>query len=270
MAVYFLGCDMGGWHTKKGDALAVCKWSEGCLEPVGEDLQPGSFFYPCAEGGPVVRVLRQALAEDSQIVIGIDGALAWPTAFADLVLAAPRAEVSAQFQCADGCLSNPILYRETERFIGKRVLKPGDRPLSAVGDKFGNNSSKTQALVSWFSTRLPEMYRPPFDKWDTNTARAAKYSLIEVYPKASMKCRRFADLAWPGGSLTMSQHGKSDRDDAKRAAMTAVCYAAAVGIIPGATEYPAMLTPDDGIRAGACEEHLVTKEGWIFCPCDRE
>jgi hypothetical protein len=40
---------------------------------------------------------------------------------------------------------NRYLYRQTERFVQQQT---GHHPLSAPGDKFGNNSSKAQVPVT--------------------------------------------------------------------------------------------------------------------------
>ena len=151
--VYFFECDMGGWHTKKGDALAICKWNEGAWEFLKPECK--NFFYPTPEKGLVERHLRAALEANARIIIAIDAALAWPIGFVELVQNAPSANHLASF-IPTGSIYNPYLYRETERFVKKFVLTGNkERPLIAPGDKFGNNSSKAQTLAAWFKAKLP-------------------------------------------------------------------------------------------------------------------
>ncbi len=111
--IYFIGCDMGGWHTDNGDAMAVLKWSEGQpTKPIS--AQCGIFFYPIEEHGPLESAIVRAHEDGGRIVISIDAALAWPSRFVELASMAPRAQHEASFILADA-ISNPYLYRETER-----------------------------------------------------------------------------------------------------------------------------------------------------------
>lgn len=253
LPIYFIGCDMGGWHGDN-DAVAVCKYSNDNLEHVCEEK--GKLFFSVSEC--VTEVIKLARDENAQIIIGIDAALAWPVEFVNLVNSAPFATYCPTFKL-DGEINNPCLFRITEKFIKNEVNK---KPLSSPGNMFGNNSSKGQALVAWFKKELgKELYRPPFDEWDETTAKNAKYTLIEVYPAASMKSKQFRDLEWPIAPTPMKNVGASDIADAKRAAMTCVCYAATVGKING--DYPAVHVPSD---ANGNNAKTIQNEGWIFSP----
>ncbi|MBF0633989.1 MAG: hypothetical protein HQK85_04975, partial [Nitrospinae bacterium] len=229
--------------------------------------EKGSLFFPVSEC--VCEIIKQARKDDAQIIIGIDAALAWPVKFVKLVNSAPAADHLPNFK-PDGAINNPYLYRETERFIKKNVMTVAKdkSPLTAPGDKFGNNSSKGQVLVAWFKGECgKELYRPPFDEWNQDKAKKAKYTLLEVYPAASMKSEEFRKLNWPNNETSnetsMENLGKGDIADAKRAAMTCVCYAATVGKING--DYPTVHAPSD---ADSKKYNLETikKEGWIFSP----
>jgi hypothetical protein len=262
--IYFIGCDMGGWHTEKGDALAVCKWDGATLVHV--DAQKGSFFYPVEDDGPVAAVIQQARAEEARVVIGIDAALAWPRKFVQLVIAAPAATHLPAFALGDS-IDNPYLYRETERFVKQHIMTgANERPLTAPGDKFGNNSSKAQGLVTWFRNQLAGVYRPPFDAWDSAEATKRRYTLIEVYPAASMKLATFRQLVWPTHVQTMDDVGNTDIGDAKRCAMTAVCYANMLGMLGPQQGYPSVFTPDDA--GNSYDQDAIRQEGWIFAPHD--
>ena len=82
-------------------------------------------------------------------------------------------------------------------------------PFTAPGDKFGT-MPKAQSLVAWITRTLPEVYRPPFDPWDEDRARNVQYSVIEVYPTASMESRLFQNLLWPLSAEKMGKIGDSD------------------------------------------------------------
>ncbi|HVX15901.1 MAG TPA: hypothetical protein VHC22_32255 [Pirellulales bacterium] len=263
--IYFFGCDMGGWHNKDkagGDALAVCKWTSNGLEHV--EATADVTFYPVSGESVLNRKLTDALKENASVIVCVDAAFSWPEAFRRLVDEIPEGQHRFTFTLTDG-ISNPYLYRETDRFIKKHVLKRN--PLTAVGDKFGNNSSKAQALVRWFIDKLPDAYRPPFHAWERDRAGSNLHSIIEVYPAASMKSKRFKKLRWPPHVQDMDQIGSSDIADAKRCAITGVCYAREIGVLPAGDGWPSVYCPDhtlvsEKVRATA------RQEGWIFALYD--
>lgn len=254
---WFIGCDMGGWHTTEGDALAACRWDGTALHHV--TAVAGSLFYPV--GADLQAVIAQALQARARVVVGIDAALAWPVKFLALATQAPAATHLPIFNRALGQYANPYLFRATERYV-QQVL--GQNPLTAPGDKFGNNSSKAQALVAWFQQSLPGLYRPPFQPWNAQMASAAPHTLIEVYPAASMRCPAFGQVGWPPPPVPTPMHalGNGDIADAKRAAMTAACYAATAGI--PAPVLPHTCVPAN-LPAGYALNEIAT-EGWIFAP----
>ena len=264
--IYFIGCDMGGWHTKKGDAVAVCRWDGQYLCCEDDDSESGSLFYPGDENGLLAETIGRASKEDARIIIGIDAALAWPVQFVKLVCQAPTADPSVCFKLGLA-IDNPYLFRETDRFV-KRTVLTGSKEmlLTPPGDKFGNNSSKAQALVEWIKTRLPDLYRPPFDRWDVLLARESRHTLIEIYPAASLKSRPFRRLKWPTQAQSMESVGNTDIADAKRASMTAVCYASTIGLVPDLLACPFVLTPDAVSNSNDNDKQSIELEGWIFTP----
>ena len=78
-----------------------------------------------------------------------------------------------------------------------------------------------------------------------------------------MKSEQFKRLQWPTSTQDMEELENSDIADAKRSAMTGVCYASRLGIISTDVVYPDVWMPDEatGIQAAR-----VAKEGWIFSP----
>ena len=264
--ILFFGCDMGGWQSKdekKGDALAVSKW-------VGEELHhieatAAVQFFPVDEDGPLARLVRDALNDRSKIVVAIDAALGWPREFARLVAAAPNG-VPYDSRRFESAITNPYLYRETERFIKSHIRRDRD-PLTAPGDKFGNNSSKAQMLAAWFRTKLPNAYRPPFSGSDREKAKSSEHTIIEVYPDASRQSQKFVDLRWPKYQPRLAEAGQKDIADAQFCSMTGVCYAMQMGIIPHVTGYPSVCCPDDD-DASSERQQTIEQEGWIFAPYD--
>src|SRR4051794_33979738 len=112
---------MGGWHTKKGDALAVCRWDGEQLCCDDDDSRSGSLFYPCSDTDILADMIGRYSKYDGKIIIGIDAALAWPAQFAKLVNRAPTADAGVCFKPGKH-IDNPYLFRETERFVKRKVL----------------------------------------------------------------------------------------------------------------------------------------------------
>jgi hypothetical protein len=263
MTIYFIGCDIGGWHTTNGDAFAACRFSSGEFTLLDDECGSGNLYYPVDRQGIFAKILNRACAEKARIVIAIDAALAWPVEFVKLVRCAPLGGHLPTFT-RSRAIDNPCLYRETERFIRRNIRRDRD-PFTAPGDKFGNNSSKAQSLVAWITGTLPEVYRPPFDPWDEDRAKNARYSVIEVYPAASMESHLFQNLEWPFSAQQMRKIGDSDVADAKLCAMTAVCYAATVKMDQRLNSqlYPRIFVPPSD---NTYDLNMVAQEGWIFAP----
>jgi hypothetical protein len=263
--IYFVGCDMGGWQStdeKKGDALAVCKWTGSKVEHFAATA--AIQYFPVEEAGVLAKTIDQALAERARIIIGIDAALGWPVEFTRLVRDAAEG-IEFDTRRFESAIKNPYLYRETERFIKSHVRRDKD-PLTAPGDKFGNNSSKAQMLVAWFRTKLPAAYRPPFGGWDAGRARQSEHSIIEVYPDASLQCRAFdKKVRWPAYEQEAGTLRSKDIADAKVCSLTAICYAMELGIISRDPKYPRIYLPDHPL-AQTLDAKAILKEGWIFAP----
>jgi len=262
--IYFFGCDMGGWQNDdkgKGDALAVCKWLDGECQHV--EATANVLFFPVGNDGVLAERLREALSEEARVIVAIDAALGWPTDYVKLVSEASSG-IRYDQRTFDKAINNPYLYRETERFIRAFIRKDRD-PLTAPGDKFGNNSSKAQMLVAWFREQLPNAYRPPFDDWALDAARSAKHTLIEVYPDASRKSKPFSKLKWPAFGESMADAGNKDIADARICAMTGVCYAMQVGMIDNNGTAPPVCCPDDERISDEAKKRIAS-EGWIFAP----
>lgn len=275
--IRFIGCDMGGWHTTDGDALSVCTLEDGELYLNPPDA--GALYYPV---GAMESAVGPWLTDEiDKAVIAIDAALAWPESYAQLVQHAPHELHLPSFQLGQD-IDNPYLYRETERFVKRRILRSNEKPLTAPSDKFGNNFSKGQALVAWLKHVFPDAYRPLFDGWDLDCARAQTITVVEVYPEASLRCSDFDCLKLtcsPGSSYQCKgvdeitsvrdqlkvNKKPCDRLDALICALTSACYARTVGIING--DFPTVYTPP---AADGYDQTAIRREGWIFAPKSAE
>lgn len=280
MAIYFIGCDMGGW-LGTNDACAICTFDG--VTAINHYVQDGRLFYPLHD--EIKEFLAAIISnKEDRAVIAIDAALAWPVKFAELVSAAPEMihiPESTVTSASTGQIDNPYLFRETERYLRRVCLKKD--PLTPVGDKFGNNTTKAQVLASQirvFCERKMDgqtVYRPPFDNWDRKVAAQAKISLIEVYPTASRTSSTFRSMCWPSTKKSpLGKLDKTDVSDAKICAITALCYAIEVGIIDKKSlldceefgvDVPSVYTPED---LPADRRDTISREGWIFAPKDEQ
>ncbi|MBD3400002.1 MAG: hypothetical protein GF399_06690 [Candidatus Coatesbacteria bacterium] len=255
--IYFIGCDMGGWHTKETDAIAIMKWDGTNLSH--SNVDNGQLFYPFNKVNDISS--NNAIDIKNHIIISIDAALGWPIQFTIHVNSIKEADYKPTFNVDDGQFQNPYLFRKTGRFV-KSVIKT--EPLSAVKDNLCSNFTEAQALVEWFKKHYNDLYRPPFDEYKKSEAVNKKHTLIEVYPAASKKSTKYQKLDDPDTNYPMSRLGNTDIADAKRCAMTAVCYAKTIGLIDN-TNYPEVYTPDDASAMGY-DMCAIRKEGWIFAP----
>ncbi|MEI8213104.1 MAG: hypothetical protein WCI02_13220 [Planctomycetota bacterium] len=259
--VWFFGCDMGGWHTRSKDALAICRWT-----PSGIDqhfVDHGRLFFPLSPNSRLINGIEVASKSNEKVIIAIDAALAWPRDFLRLAVSSAKASHLPDFDPNTGQIQNRYMFRETERFIKQHVRKSKD-PFSAPGDAFGNPSSKAQAVVAAILNTFPQAYRPPFDPWDLITSNSAAITVIEVYPAASQVCRRFMDLRWCDDEDTFRDLSADDENDAKRCSVTAMCYAKTIGILHSELHVPEVWLPNE---AGAeFDAERIRKEGWIFAP----
>jgi hypothetical protein len=271
---------MGGW-LGTNDACAITSFDGATF--TNHFVQDGRLFYPLHD--EIRECLKTIISHsEHRAVIAIDAALAWPVEFAALVAGATQMThlPAVSFNSAAiRQIAVPYLFRETERYLRQVCLKKD--PLTPVGDKFGNNSTKAQVLASQMrrlceeSSKELSVYRPPFDGWDRKVAAQAKISLIEVYPTASRTSKMFCNMRWPGTKkTTLGKLDKTDVGDAKICAMTAACYGIEVGIVDKkslldckevGTSIPPVYTPDD---LPEDRRKTISQEGWIFAPKDEQ
>lgn len=159
----YVGFDVGGWRTRSShDAIARLtvegesrSWNLLSRDEMGHRrrnvLHPENLDF-------VTDNLFNTLVP-IPTHIAINAALGWPEDIRSLVsqkcpLPIPRSTESS--------ISNRVLYRETDRFV---VERGRGGVSSAVGEMYGNPSSKAQA-TAFLIREKHNGYLPPFDIWD--------------------------------------------------------------------------------------------------------
>jgi len=187
--------------------------------------------------------------KEKPVVVGIDAPLGWTQAFQAIITK------SAMPQTVDlaPSIRNPFLYRETERFLKCR-LDLGTGPLTAVGSMLGSQASKAQYMLKCMPAKDDDFYSPPFDSPRTENPSV---TIIEVYPTASEKCRRYQENQIFCNLRADEAIENEDLIDALHCALTAACYAATVGLLVD-KPIPKVWMPEDS--------SVAQSEGWIYCP----
>lgn len=235
-----LGWDVGAWHCQQGgsrDALVLLSDDGGPLRLVGRPWRGNlreSFNH---RRGPALlaELLRRVGAPEqpwTALTLAIDTPLGWPAAFRALLAgAAPEAVPDTKAQ-------NPLLMRATERWLYDR----GHRPLSAVQDLIGSQSTKGLAVLSALGLREE---RPGV--W-TGVVGGVALTAVEAYPAP---CQRSASvLALQAPLAAALGPVNEDVTDALTCALVAHLFA---------------VQPQ---QLAAPPEDLPTGEGWIQVPWD--
>lgn len=178
-------------------------------------------------------------ARRSRAVLAIDAPLGVADAFRALLDGHPPVE---EVHASD---SNPYLYRETERFL----IAGGHRPLSAVKDKIGSQSTKAMHALACFT---PD--REGIGVWSGPGGNES----IEAYPAVARKSSRVQRLLDPYvHAVTVDGYrrldpvfGHADEEDALLCALVAWLFV---------HERDALAAPDETVPGA---------EGWIWVPKD--
>lgn len=230
---FFIGWDFGGWNcdqnSKSRDALVIF---DAGLKFVGQPWRGnlrttinaatdspdwiGRLFALCQAKAPM----------DARITLAIDTPLGFSEGFVRLVTQQGAAgEIGSSS-------TNPYLFRQTERFLFERGLKP----LSAIKDMIGSQATKGMHALARFAPQVPRC-----GVWTDG----ARLTAIEAYPSA---CKHSATVRALQQSLGELAH--DDLDDALTCALVAHLFdrQAVVLIAPGAD--------------------VPVSEGWIWVPGD--
>ncbi len=175
----YVGFDVGGWLTRSShDAIArlVVDGKARTWDLLSRDLKGRrvrNALHPENVCAFMDRLFETVVPIPT--IIAIDAALGWPTEFQELIKGAvPKSLPSTESKS----IENKVLYRETERYIYHTT---NTNPLTAVGDMFGNPSTKAQATALRIRKEYSG-YMPPFDQWSREQFCRSLLTIVEVYP----------------------------------------------------------------------------------------
>lgn len=232
---YFLGWDVGGWNCDKNptsrDALVVLDetlaivgrpWRGNLRRKINAAANTqewvAALFTACATPLP---------AEPCAVTLAIDTPLGFSQDFARLITGLQPCGL------VEKSISNPYLFRRTERWLFEQGLSP----LSAVKDMIGSQATKGMHLLAQFApvVRGCGVWSDP-QGWLT---------AIETYPAACAQSARLAAMRSRYPAL-----GHADHNDALTCALVASLFA---------NEPAALAGPMPDVPAS---------EGWIWLPAD--
>ena len=229
---FFIGWDVGGWNCdtngKSRDALVVL---DAGLKLVGQPWRGNlrAAINEATDSSDWIRRLFALCRADapgaSRVTLAIDTPLGFSEAFVRLVT---QQGAAGEIGRSD---TNPYLFRQTERFLFERGLKP----LSAIKDMIGSQATKGMHVLARFA---PVVARCGVWQGDRLTA-------IEAYPSACKTSPTIRALQQPFGKLA-----HDDLDDALTCALIAWLFA---------NRPEALLAP---------EPSIPLSEGWIWVPND--
>jgi hypothetical protein len=176
----FVGWDVGAWNCddnrKSRDALCVLSSAQGLLRRIGlpwrgNVRQALDENIGCDVPLSLISECVQPVPPSVTAIIAIDTPLGWPKAMIELVVRGDTDAVPRE------AAQNPYLFRETER----RLFQNESRPLSAVRDMIGSQSTKGIHFLA-----KSGFVRLSTGVWKL-TPDAACFTAIETYPSP---CRR--------------------------------------------------------------------------------
>jgi hypothetical protein len=235
----FLGWDVGAWHCQHGssrDALVLLA-DDGSPRRVGESWRGNlRADYNGHAGAGLLAALLKRIGQESgvwtELVIAIDTPLGWPDAFRALLAGRAPNDV------ADTKAGNELLMRYTERWLAQR----GHRPLSAVQDLIGSQSTKGIAVLSALGLSSS---RAGIWEGRVGTTRVVA---IEAYPAPCVGSAFIQAAKAPLGAGRPPEH--TDIVDALTCALVAWAFA---------TRRAELAAPDPAASVS---------EGWIWLPRD--
>ncbi len=238
----WLGWDVGAWHCQGGpsrDALVLLAAEVGeAPRLVGRPWRGNLRATLNGPRGPGLLAALLGLVgapglRPSALTLGVDTPLGWPDAFRALLDGALPDHIPSTKA------ENPLVMRETERYLCARGL----RPLSPVQDLIGSQSTKGLVLLGSLGLE------PRSPGWWTGGLGGVALAAFEAYPTP---CRRSAAVEALVGPLR-SGLGPDPHDDVLDALLCA-------GLAALCARSPdAVVGPPHGAS--------VT-EGWIWVPAD--
>lgn len=197
---FYMGWDVGGWNCDKNalsrDALVVLNEHGQMIGNawrgnIREIINTSQNTRECILG--LFELCELALPETPfHVTLAIDTPLGFSTALIDLLT-----EFKAVNEIGDS-QHNPYLYRETERFLFSRGLKP----LSPIKDMIGSQATKGMHFLAKFAPQceIPGVwsegeYLTAFEGYPSACKRSLKLqTLYEAYPDLIQEDKR--DALW--------------------------------------------------------------------------
>ena len=174
---YYIGWDVGAWScTKKSkscDAMVILNNEASVPKYLRDSLKEIINNSTNAKEFLTKIFNKSGLSyKGEEVILAIDAPLGYSEAFKQLIINNTTSEIKF-----DVYQDNPYLFRETECHIFKNKIfnKEGKaiRPLSAVNDMIGSQSTKAIHVVSRFTKIIKET-----GVWTDND----KLTIIETYP----------------------------------------------------------------------------------------
>lgn len=236
----FLGWDVGAWHCQSGgsrDALVLLAERDGAPALVGRPWRGNlRATYNGATGAALLARLLALVGNApevwTELTLAIDTPLGWPESFHELLAGRAPPDVP------EGKAQNPLLMRETERWLARR----GHRPLSNVQDLIGSQSTKGLCFLAalGLAPRNPGVWAAQLGP--------THLVAVEAYPATCAKSALITTTAMPLRSQLGGAH--MDIQDALTCALVGWAFATR----------PATLAPP--------EPAVSPREGWIWVPTD--
>ena len=230
---FYIGWDVGGWNCDKNgksrDALVIL---DAGLNLVGKPWRGNlrSVINEAADSADWIKRLFALCHADApthgRITLAIDTPLGFSEAFVRLVT---KRDHAGELGSSD---TNPYLFRQTERFLFERGLKP----LSAIKDMIGSQATKGMHVLAKFA---PQILR--CGVW----SNGSQLTTIEAYPSP---CKRSATIQNLSRRYPALDH--EDNQDALTCALLAYLFQAH----PEALVFPSV--------------SVSASEGWIWVPKD--
>lgn len=231
---FYAGWDVGGWNcdknSKSRDALVILDVGQAIVgKPWRGNLRTAiNDAATSADWVAALFSLCKAVPPDAgaPVTLAIDTPLGFSEAFMRLVTGLESAGP------VGSSATNPYLFRQTERFLFERGLKP----LSAIKDMIGSQATKGMHVLARFAPHATSC-----GVW-TN---GASLTAIEAYPSGAKGSATINKLR-----ARYSPLGRDDEEDALTCALIGYLHA---------EQREALAGPPDTVPAS---------EGWIWVPKD--
>lgn len=230
---FYVGWDVGGWNCDKNgksrDALVILDASRnlvgkpwrGNLRTTINDATNSADWI-----SRLFTLCQTDVPPDARITLAIDTPLGFSEAFVRLVTHQWAVDAISNSD------TNPYLFRQTERYLFERGLKP----LSAIKDMIGSQATKGMHALAKFAPKILRC-----GVWTDG----GQLTAIEAYPTACKASATVQALQQPFGKL-----GHDDLDDALTCALLAYLF---------------VWRPE---KLVAPESDVPVSEGWIWVPGD--